>query len=117
MNNYIKTDGNNEVLHLQLSVLVFQQGDYYVSYCPSLELSSYGDTIEEAKAGFDDVMRVYIEECQKKGTLHADLMAHGWELNIDNDKNASPPQMVELNIPAGVLKQQFNENWRVPALC
>lgn len=117
MSNYIKIDDRNKEITLQLSVLVFQQGDYYVSYCPSLELSSYGDSIEEAKTGFDDVMKIYLEECQKKGTLHADLLAHGWQLNIDNDKEAAPPQMVELNIPAGVLKQQFNESWRVPAEC
>lgn len=117
MKNYIKTDDNDQIIELQLNVLVFQQGDYYVAYCPSIELSSYGDTIEEAKNGFDDVMNNYLETSQKNGTLHSDLLSHGWQLNIDNDKNAAPPQMIELNIPAGLLKQQFNESWRVPVTC
>jgi predicted RNase H-like HicB family nuclease len=117
MNNYIRTDGNDQVVEIQLNVLVFQQGDYFVAYCPSVELSSYGDSIEEAKEGFDDVMRNYIDESEKNGTLWQDLQNHGWDLNIDNDKNAAPPQMVELNIPAGLLKKQFNESWRVPVTC
>ncbi len=115
MKNYIKTDGRDSVIELQLSVLVFQQDEYFVAYCPSLELSSYGDSIQDAKDGFDDVMQNYIEDSQKRGTLHDDLIAHGWKINVDNDKNAEPPQMVELNIPGGLLKKQFNESWSVPA--
>ncbi|MES2703795.1 MAG: hypothetical protein V4649_14235 [Bacteroidota bacterium] len=55
---------------------VFQQGDYYVAYCPSLELSSYGDSVEDAKAGFDDAMNIYLEHCEKSGTLEQDLLKH-----------------------------------------
>jgi predicted RNase H-like HicB family nuclease len=114
MKNYIKTDGLDNVLELQLNVLVFQQGDYYVAYCPSLNLSSYGDTIEEAKIGFDEVMEAYLEDCKENGSLHEDLIRNGWNVNIQNHKKAEPPAMVELNIPAGSLRQQFNENWSVP---
>ncbi|RWZ88344.1 MULTISPECIES: hypothetical protein [unclassified Hydrotalea] len=114
MKNYIKTDGFDNVIELQLNVLVLQQGDYYVAYCPSLNLSSYGDTIDDAKVGFDEVMEAYLEECKENGTLHDDLVKNGWTFNIHNHKKAEPPAMVELNIPAGVLRQQFNENWSVP---
>ncbi|MBY0347529.1 MAG: hypothetical protein K2W79_04650 [Hydrotalea flava] len=114
MKNYIKTDGFDKVIELQLNVLVLQQGDYYVAYCPSLNLSSYGDTIDDAKVGFDEVMEAYLEECKENDTLHDDLVKNGWTFNIHNHKKAEPPAMVELNIPAGVLRQQFNENWSVP---
>lgn len=116
MNNYIKTDGNQNILELQLNVLVFQEGKFYVSYCPSLELSSYGESVLEAKEGFDEVMKEYLEECKRNGTLHQDLTNHGWTFTIiHNQKMAAPPAQVELNIPAGLLKTQFNENWKVPA--
>jgi predicted RNase H-like HicB family nuclease len=115
MNNYIKTDGFDNVIELQLNILVFQQGDYYVAYCPSLNLSSYGDTIEEAKLGFNEVMEAYLEECRENNSLHEDLIKNGWKINIQNNKKAEPPAMVELNISAGVLRQQFNTNWSVPS--
>ena len=114
MSNYIKTDGSENILELRLSVLVFQQGDYYVAFCPSLNLSSYGDSIEDAKVGFDEVMTSYLEECRVNSSLHDDLVKNGWQFNINNNRKAEPPAMVELNIPAGLLKTQYNENWSVP---
>lgn len=113
--NIIKTDGNENVLELQLNVLIFQEGDFYISYCPSLNLSSYGESIQDAKDGFDEVMTGFIEDSVKRKTLHADLTNHGWR--VSNHHRIEPPDQVELNIPAGVLKKQFNENWRVPADC
>lgn len=115
MNNYIKTDISDNITELQLSVLIFQEGEYYVSFCPSLNLSSYGDTIEEAKEGFDESMKIYLEYTKENGTLHDDLIKNGWTFNLENEKKVEPPAMVELNIPAGLLRQQFNENWTIPA--
>lgn len=114
MKNYIKTDGTDNIIELQLNVLVFQQGDYFVSFCPSLNLSSYGDSIDDAKVGFDEVMTSYLEECKENNSLHEDLIKNGWTFNIQNHKKVDPPAMVELNIPAGLLRTQYNESWSVP---
>ena len=114
MNNYIKTDGSDNILELKLSVLVFQEGDYYVAFCPSLNLSSYGDSIKDAKDGFDEAMGIYLDYCKENGTLHQDLVKNGWVFSLENNKKVEPPSMVELNIPAGLLRTQFNENWSVP---
>jgi predicted RNase H-like HicB family nuclease len=113
MKNYSKTDGIDQIIELQLNVLVFQQGDYYVAYWPSLNLSSYGDTLDDAKVGFDEVIEAYFEECRENCSLHDDLIKNGWTVNIQNQKKAEPSAMIELNIPAGLLRKQFNENWSV----
>jgi len=112
MNNRIKTEGNN-IVEMQVSLLVFQQGDYYVAYCPSLELSSYGDSVEDAKEGFDDAMNIYLEHCEKMGTLETDLVKHGWTIERMPTK-LEPPARIKLDIPAGQLISQFNENWYMP---
>lgn len=114
MKSYVATDGLDDVIELQLNVLVFQEGDYYVAFCPSLNLSSYGDSIDDAKVGFDEVMTSYLEECKENGSLRDDLIKNGWTFSIQNHKKAEPPAMVELNIPSGLLRTQFNESWRVP---
>ena len=114
MHYYTNTNELDSIIELQLNVLVFQQEDYYVAFCPSLNLSSYGDSIAEAKTGFDEVMQSYIEECEENGSLQEDLIKNGWTFNLQNHKKAEPPAMVELNIPAGLLRTQYNENWSVP---
>lgn len=117
MNNFIRTDGNQNVLELHLSVLVFQEGEYLVAFCPSLGLSSYGDSVQDAKEAFDEVMKDYIEYSKKNKSLHDDLVSHGWKFTvIQNQQKAEPPAQVELDIPAGLLRTQFNENWKV-AVC
>src|SRR5690349_17405391 len=102
MDNFIKTDGSANVLELLLSVLVLKQDDLYVAYCPSLELSSYGTTIDEARTGFDEVIDAYLEYCKENQSLKEDLKKHGWTV-VDQQNNikAEPPATVNLNIPAG----------------
>jgi predicted RNase H-like HicB family nuclease len=116
MSNFIKTDGDNSVIELQLNVLVFQEGDYFVAYCPSLNLSSYGDSVQDAKDGFDETMKSYIENCESYHSLNEDLTKLGWKVKkFPNQNRPEPPAQVELDIPAGTLKTQFNQNWMVPA--
>jgi len=110
MKNIIKVDDKNKVIVLQLSVLVFQEGKYFVAYCPSLNLSSYGNSIKDAKKAFDEAMQDYIDYCMENNSLHEDLLKNGWKVVSDK---IEPPSQVELNIPAGLLRTQFNENWRV----
>lgn len=111
--DHITTSGDR-VIELQLSVLVFQEGEFYVSYCPSLEMTSYGDSIQDAKDAFDEAMRIYFEDCQKNKTLQQDLISHGWKfIQHNNDIKPEPPSQVQLEIPAGLLRTQFNENWKV----
>lgn len=114
MKNYIKTDKFNNVIDLHLNVLVFQEGNYYVAYCPSLNISSYGNSITDAKSGFDEVMKAYLEDCKDNGNLRDDLLKNGWTVTNNNNKIVEPPATIDLNIPAGLLRKQFNENWSVP---
>jgi predicted RNase H-like HicB family nuclease len=112
VDNRIKRKGDNTV-EVQLSLLVFKQGDYYVALCPSLELSSYGISVDDAKAGFDDAMNLYIEHSIENGTLEKDLLEHGWKIEQKPVKIVQPTQ-IELNIPTGQLISQFNQNWYMP---
>jgi len=112
MANVIKKLGG-DFIDVQLGVLVFQEEDSYIAYCPALDLSTYGDNISDVKDAFDDLVRSYLEDGTKMGTLEQDLRAHGWEMQINSGK-ANPPQKIDLNIPAGMLRQQFNEQFRIP---
>lgn len=60
MTDFIKTDGV-EPVELSLEVQLIKEGDYIVAYCPSLELSSYGDSEEDAKTAFEEVLKIFID--------------------------------------------------------
>jgi hypothetical protein len=110
--DYIK-EHTDKYIEVQLGVLVFQEEDSYLAFCPALNLSTYGESISDVKDAFDDVLTAYIEECTKMGTLEKDLLSHGWTLQVTAGK-AEPPNAIDLNIPAGMLRQQFNEPFRIP---
>jgi predicted RNase H-like HicB family nuclease len=114
MANIIKINDDSAFIEIQLSVLVVEQGKFYVAYCPSLDLSSYGNSVEDAKLAFDETLKGYVEYAIENGTLHDDLVEHGWK--IGNVRKAEPPEEVDLdNIPTGNLKKQFNESLCIPA--
>ena len=101
------------IVEMQLSLLIYKQGDYFVAFCPSLELSSYGNSVEDAKNGFDDAMNLYLEYSIENGTLEKDLMEHGWKIE-QKTRKLNPPAQINLDIPVGNLISQFNQNWYAP---
>ncbi|MFI5195685.1 MAG: type II toxin-antitoxin system HicB family antitoxin, partial [Chitinophagales bacterium] len=106
MENVIKTSGNKSI-EIQLGVLIFQEGDSYLAYCPALELSTYGDSINDAKEAFEDLITSYAEDCQKMGTLEKDLAAHGWVMQPASGM-VQPPKEFDIDIPAGMLRKSYN---------
>jgi predicted RNase H-like HicB family nuclease len=48
---------------------IFQEGDLYVGLCPELNVSSFGETIEEARHSLHEAVEAFIEECEAMGTL------------------------------------------------
>jgi predicted RNase H-like HicB family nuclease len=48
---------------------IFREGDLYVGLCPDLDVSSFGETIEEARQSLREALEAFIEECEAMGTL------------------------------------------------
>ena len=57
----------------------FKEGEVYVSLCPELNVSSFGDTIDEAKASLNEAVEAFIEECDIMGTLEEVLEEAGFD--------------------------------------
>jgi predicted RNase H-like HicB family nuclease len=53
---------------------ILQEGDLYVGPCPELNVSSFGETVEEARRSLHEAMEAFIEECEAMGTLE-DVMS------------------------------------------
>lgn len=74
MNTEIRT------IKADVGVYLFEEDSQWVAYCPSLELSSYGDDMEEAKEAFSDALEILLDHLDEHGTLEKELLRLGWSL-------------------------------------
>jgi len=65
-------------MKISLKVEIFKEGDAYVALSPELNVSSFGETVEEAKRSIKEALEAFIEECERMGTLEAILEESGF---------------------------------------
>jgi predicted RNase H-like HicB family nuclease len=72
-------------------VYLFEQDAQWVAYCPPLELSSYGDTLDEAKSAFTEALEILIEELIERKSLERELLRLEWTLEQTAYLPPEPP--------------------------
>ena len=83
---------------LTVSVDFWKEGDVFVAHCHSLEIASYGETLEEAKDNFSEALKLFYESCKDRGVLQDALLECGWVK--DNREKLMPPKRVgHLDVP------------------
>lgn len=105
---------------LELYVLIFKDGDFFIAFCPALNLSTYGDTVGDVKTAFDDLIASYIEDCTKNNSLFEDLEKLGWRFDDGEQKTykLNPPREINLTgleLPGGLLQYQYFEPVKFPS--
>ena len=73
-----------------MRVEIFREDDIYVALSPELNVSSFGETIEEAKSAIKEAIEAFIEECEVMGTLDDILEEAGFTKNLDMWISRSP---------------------------
>ncbi len=56
----------------------FREGNAYVGLAPELGVSSFGETLEGAKAALREAVEAFLEECERMGTLEEVLEEAGF---------------------------------------
>ena len=87
--------GSKEI-KCKLPLIIFMDEGNHVFYCPSLDLSGYGATEDEASRSFNQVLSEYFKYTTNKGTLKSDLERLGWTLRKSVKKKAIPPTLGKL---------------------
>jgi predicted RNase H-like HicB family nuclease len=67
--------------YIKLRIEIFKESEQYVGLCPELNVSSFGDTEEEAEKSIKEAISLFIEECNNMGTLEQVLEEAGYKLN------------------------------------
>ena len=63
---------------ITFKVEVFREGNVYVAICSELDVSSFGDTVDEAKKSLLEAVEAFLEECERMGTLEEVLEEAGF---------------------------------------
>jgi len=57
------------MIPIEYDIIIFKEDETYVAYCPELDISSCGNTVEHAKEMLKTAVKLFIEEAEKMGTL------------------------------------------------
>jgi predicted RNase H-like HicB family nuclease len=66
------------MMNLIVRVEIFRENDVFVALSPELNVSSFGDTPDEAKRSLLEAIGLFIEECDEMGTLEEVLEESGF---------------------------------------
>ena len=80
------------MIPIDYDVIVFKEDEAYVAYCPELDVSSCGSTVEGAKEMLKTAVRLFIEEAEKMETL-ADILEES-RYKRDASGRWTPPKLV-----------------------
>jgi predicted RNase H-like HicB family nuclease len=77
------------VMDTNLTALFFREDENTViAACPTLDISTCGSTLEEARKNFTEMVELFFEEAASMGTLEQVLTDCGWKKH--NDKYFEP---------------------------
>lgn len=77
------------MIPIDYDVIVFKEDATYIAYCPELDVSSCGNTIEHAKEMLNTAVRLFLEEAEKIGTLK-DILEEARYKRDDSGRWLSP---------------------------
>jgi len=81
----------NIAIQFGLPVSILKEGDRFVAYTPALDLSTAGNTFEEAQKNFIEAVNIFFEEIIEMGTLDEVLENLGWQ---KQNNTFTPPVVV-----------------------
>jgi predicted RNase H-like HicB family nuclease len=84
-----------KTITFNLPVSFLKESDQFVAYTPALDLSTSGDTLEEAQKNFTEAVGIFFEEITSMGTLEDVLLDLGWK---KQDDDFIPPVIVSQGV-------------------
>lgn len=77
-------------MQLNFRIEIFKEGKQFVAVAPELNVSSFGDTKEDAKLSLKEAVELFLEECKSMGTLEDILTEAGFNPEKKFWKSADP---------------------------
>jgi len=85
-------------MKILVKIEIFKEEDTYVALSPELNVSSFGETIEDAKKSLKEAIEAFVEECERMGTLEDVLEESGFTKINDSWKPRKPVAKEDLAV-------------------
>ncbi len=85
---------------MQITVHIdyFHEDGVIVALCPELQVSSFGETLEEAEKSIKEALELFFEGCEGMGTLHEVLEESGFASVGDKWVRRQPVKTMETSL-------------------
>lgn len=86
-------------IEVRVTLILFEDSNTHVVYCPALDLSGYGQTEKEAMESFRISLEEFIHYTINKKTFYNELRRLGWKIKGQKAQNRSiinPPNISDL---------------------
>jgi len=80
------------MIPIEYDIIIFKEDETYVAYCPELDISSCGNSIEHSKEMLKTAVRLFLEEAEKMGTLEEILEESKYKKDVSG--RWLPPKLV-----------------------
>ncbi|MDP3999810.1 MAG: hypothetical protein Q8Q11_00015 [bacterium] len=90
--------------HVKLQVIFYEEGKHVIAHAPTLDLTTQGKDLREAKRRFAELVGTFFEELEADGTVEEVLTSHGWKKQ-SRKKTFMPPKVIKdttVSVPAPV---------------
>ena len=84
------------MIHIPYTSHLFKEEEQFVALCPELNVSSYGDTADQALTALKEVVALFLEECRAMNTLETVLEEAGYRFDPATQRWL-PRQPVQIN--------------------
>lgn len=81
-------------MEINFTTQIWKEGKMYVSYCPELDVSSCGRTVEKARKNLLEAVEGFLEEAKKMGSLGEILRESGFVK--EGQKKWKAPEWISL---------------------
>ena len=97
---------------IKVPIKIFSEDDGYVSYCPNFDVSSQGNTPEEARTNLIDALTGFITMCYEMGTLSEILKECGFvpdklKNNTNNISEDNNEDFIDIPLPFISTKKEL----------
>jgi len=94
-----------------VQVAFFKEDGCFIAYCPALNLSAYGDSLEDALESFETTFEIFIEDVTRKDTLYEVLLGLGWTLKTSPHPMFKSPFFRSRDDIESSLPENYNSHY------
>jgi len=71
-------------MKIELNINYFKEDNTIVALCPELQVSSFGDTLDDAEKSIKEALEIFFEGCEELGTINEVLEESGF-VNVGDE--------------------------------